>query len=55
MFCRLFGHRYRVATKGLTGVADKPVFVCKCGERWIVADGWGDARPTRRDTFARFT
>lgn len=53
--CWLFGHTYHRATKGLTGVAGKPVFRCHCGAEWITARGWLDsARPTRRDRFAPF-
>lgn len=52
--CWLFGHAYRLATQGLTGVASKPVFRCDCGAEWITARGWGRNRPTRRDRFAPF-
>jgi hypothetical protein len=49
--CRLFGHEYRRATTGLTGVNGKAVFRCHCGTEWITAEGWGDVRPTKRDRF----
>lgn len=54
--CLLFGHQYRLATTGLTGVNGKPVFRCRCGTRWITAHGWWrlSQRPTTRDNFAPF-
>lgn len=48
--CWLNGHIFARATQGLTGVAGKPVFVCRCGAEWIVARGWfRSAIPTKRD------
>ena len=37
--CRLFGHRFALATRGMTAINGKPVFVCWCGVIWAPTIG----------------
>lgn len=48
--CRLFGHQYAKATKGLTAINKVPVFRCRCGEEWYPLFRMGTfTRLTKRD------